>query len=60
LIAFLCALDQLIFLDHRFSSFFEVGYIDTGARNLVGAKAKKLCAFPQDFAFGNEEMYFDY
>jgi hypothetical protein len=42
LIAFLRALDQLIFLDHRFSSFFEVVYIDRRARGLVGAKAKKF------------------
>src|SRR5262245_34503552 len=35
-------LDQFIFLDHRFSSFFEVVYIDRRARSLVGAKAKKF------------------
>jgi hypothetical protein len=41
LIAFLRSLDQLIFLDHRFSSFFEVVYIDTGRADRLARKRKK-------------------
>jgi hypothetical protein len=40
LIVFLRALDQLIFLDHRFSSFFEVVYIDTGRADWLARKRK--------------------
>src|SRR5215475_12531587 len=42
LIAFLRALDQLIFLDHRFSSFFEVVYIDTGRAVWLARKRKNF------------------